>query len=97
MSGTEVIAEAVKVALALGVAIAFGWVIGLWKKPSRAEFDALKARIEANERELHVQGTVLVELRTGIHSLTESLKDGLAQLRRDIRDLRGERGRDTDP
>lgn len=97
MTGGEIIAETIKSVLGLCAAAALGWVLAMWKKPSRAEFSTLTTRVEANERELHAQSTMMVELRMSINGLAESFKDGVAQLRRDIRELRGEHRRDTDP
>jgi hypothetical protein len=93
VSGGEFATEAIKVVIGAVCALGFGWTLALVRKPSREELAQIELRVKTMEAELRAHTTAAAEMRT----LMQSIKDSLQQLRHDIRELRGERSRDTDP
>lgn len=96
MDGKEALGEIGKSALGLLVAALAGWLFANLHKPSREEFDGLKRDFEALKQTQGVQTSAIDGMRAEMHGLTRLFEDGLKQLRSDIRELRGERLRDTD-
>jgi hypothetical protein len=97
MDGKEFTGEALKTTVGLLMAAAIGWLYAMWKKPSRDDIAKIEARMTLLETDHRTHSQSFGEFRTEIKALLDGMRDTLRQLRGDIRDLRGERTRETDP